>query len=304
MRVVFDTIEAYQNSIGPAAQMTCDLTVSKMGAVGAVNVNVPESATRIEVFDVRALMYFVSPDGSQRFLGEGIPFNWNPVTLPLEGSYARVALLFPLAAEQISLIEDLRKGGKVRLKATVRILGATDTPPAIVPVQEMEVRQGSSQFIDIEKSKWVEDILPRLGWGSWRTIEIPFSGALDGLTKIDEVLSEAQKQYGLGNWADCLTACRKAVEELQPYAKEFVNLVHSDDKGGPAPEKIEELVQEFQNLSKSMMEFQAGVRKMLAAGAHKLPPGMTFDRADAELGLLLTVALRRYVGLRMLKEKA
>ncbi len=304
VRAIYDNLDALSQSVGPALQLSLDLTVAKMSASGAVSVGVPDTATRLDVYDVRAQLYFIHPDGSHRFLVEGAPIYWNPIFLSLEGSSTRIALVFPIRNEQLIHVEDMRKGGKVRMKATLRILGATDNPPGMIAVPEMEIRQGSSQFIEVEKSKWVEDVLPRMGWGSWRLIEIPFSATQDELGKIDDLLGEAHKQYGMGNWADCLTVCRKAVEELQPHVKEFVNPAHSDDRGGPAPKKIEELGEEFKNLSTSMLEFQAGVRKMLAAGAHKLPLGTTLERADAEFGILLTIALRRYVGLRMQKEKA
>jgi len=232
-------------------------------------------------------------------LCEGSHRDWYQIALPIEGGSQRITVTFQLRPDQISLLEDIRKGGKVQLRAGLRILATTDNPTTMIVVPEIEIRRGSAQYIDIEKSKWVEEILPRLGWGSWRIVEIPFSADQAGLTKIDEILSEAQKQYGLGNWADCLTACRKVVEELKPYAEEFVNLAHSDEKGGPAPQKIGDLTHEFESLGKSMIEFQAGVRKMLAAGAHKLPPGAALERADAEFGLLMAIALRRYVGLRM-----
>jgi len=281
--------------------MVVSLTTSKSAA--GTNFGVPDGASRVDVLQVRGQLFFVPSKGPPLFLCEGISSSWNHGALLLEGSSSSAALLFPLRPEQIARLEDLRMGGKMKLRTTVRVLGVTDQPPQVIQIPELEVRQGSQQFIEIEKSKWVEEILPRMGWGSWKTFEIPLLETSDGLGKIDDLLNEAQKQYGMGNWADCLTACRKAVEELQPYAKEFVNPAHSDEKGGPAPQKIEELGEEFKDLGRSMLEFQSKVRKMLAAGAHKLPPGTTLERADAEFGLLLVVALRRYVGLRMSNAK-
>ena len=304
VKASYDVMEAYQNSIGPAIQLSFDLSLAKTGSSGGANVSVLDTATRLDILDARVHLYVISPQGQHLFLCEGAPQDWYPIVFHIEGASQRITVFFQLRPDQISLLEDLRKGGKLQLRASLRILAATDEPTTMVVPPAIEIRKGSSQFIEVEKSKWVDDILPRLGWGSWRTIEIPFSADQAGLTKIDEILVEAQKQYGLGNWADCLTAFRRAVEELRPYAKDFVNLAHTDEKGGTAPEKIEELTQEFENLSKSMIEFQAGVRKMLAAGAHKLPPGAALERADAELGLLLAIALRRYVGLRMQKKAA
>ena len=44
------------------------------------------------------------------------------------------------------------------------------------------------------------------------------------------------------------------------------------------------------------MQYQGAVRSILNAGAHKPVPGATLERADAELGLMLALGLRRYVG--------
>lgn len=292
-----DRIDPFPTSIGPVIQMSVRLSLSQSG--DGQRIEVPDGAKSLNIFDIRAQLRYVQTKGPELFLAEGFPYAWSSGDLHFEGYPTAFALLFPLRSDQIARIEDLRGGGKIKLHAFISVTAVSKLPLEFIPIPQMEIRSVNQQIIEVEKSKWVEEILPGLGWGTWKVFEIPFSDAKGNMAEIDELLNDAQKQFGLGNWADCLTASRKAVEGLQPYAKEFVNQVHSDDRGGTATEKMHELEKEFQNLATSMLNFQASVRKMLAAGAHKPPQGSSVERADAELGLMIVVALRRYVGLRM-----
>lgn len=151
--------------------------------------------------------------------------------------------------------------------------------------------------IEVEKSRWAEDILPGLGFGVWKTYEIPVSNEA-ALGKVDDYIAQAVKNFYTGDWKDSLARSRDAIQALQPYLEKHGNPVYTDKKG-PSDQKFTEMVASFSNLASSMYDFQAKTFSLLSAGAHPESPGMMVERADAELGLTIAMACRRYVGARI-----
>lgn len=158
--------------------------------------------------------------------------------------------------------------------------------------------RGQTQEIVIPKSRWVEDVLPGLGWSASKIVEIPLLGLGTELREADELLGDAENRFYLGDWAGSLTATRRTVEALEPIIKENMNPAHTW-KETSAADKASDLVDRHIAWAKATLEYQSAVRAILHAGAHKPIPGATLERADAELGLMLALGLRRYVGLRM-----
>jgi hypothetical protein len=93
---------------------------------------------------------------------------------------------------------------------------------------------------------------------------------------------------------------RDAIQGLEPYLQEYGNKAYTDRKG-TAKEKFGELVTSFFDLAGSMHNFQSKLFSILSAGAHPEPPGTSVERADAEFGLTVAMACRRYVGVRLLE---
>ena len=153
------------------------------------------------------------------------------------------------------------------------------------------------QFV-VPKSRWIEDILPGLGWGVSRIVEIPMLRTGVKMQEADDLLEESERKFSLGDWAGSLTAARKTVEALEPVVKESINAAHTW-KDRTAADKAADLVAKHKSWAEATMQYQGAVRSILNAGAHKPVPGATLERADAELGLMLALGLRRYVGLRV-----
>ncbi len=158
--------------------------------------------------------------------------------------------------------------------------------------------QTTQQQVVVPKSRWVEDILPELGWGVSRIVEIPLPRTGVKMQEADGLLEESERKFTLGDWAGSLTAARKTVETLEPVVKESLNAAHTW-KDRTAADKAADLVEKHKAWAEATMQYQGAVRSILNAGAHRPLPGATLDRADAELGLMLALGLRRYVGLRM-----
>jgi len=158
--------------------------------------------------------------------------------------------------------------------------------------------RGQIQLIEIDKSKWVEEILPGLGFGAWKIYEIPVSEAAD-LGKVNEYIDQAAKHLNAGDWKDSLARSRDAVQALEPFLKKYANNAYADKGHGTADEKMARLVTSFSGLASSMLDFQSKVFGLLSAGSHPLPAGTTIERPDAEFGLTVAMACLRYVGTRM-----
>jgi len=300
--------------------------------------NLPEEVTGFNLTNVTGCLYWQSGD---RKLGEGfVGFgHLAPSTHLTEvrdgGDPLECSLWFPLSPTTVARIEELRRGQKVRFYADLRVSGyyavtvKAFNPPAAdssdrghpVAVEKLEkyvsnesatisfrinrllmtTTHGGDRPLEVEKSQWVEEVLPGLGYGAWRTVELPLANLEEDLGKVDDLIHEAERQYYLGDWAASLTASRRAIEAIDPYAQRFVNPVHTQKVGSPAPEKMGDLAEAFEAWAKSAMGLSESARKLLHAGAHDIPANATLERADAELGLMFVIALRRYVGLRMLK---
>jgi hypothetical protein len=328
----FENMEAITDAIGPFLQLDCRVTLSQSGSGSTIDI--ADGVSQLSILDVQGRLFWTikgeQAASTMLLLGSGASHGWYyGRSLSTRGDAERIQLAFPIRPDQLMKIEELRAGGKSRFSAFIRLIcdsplpmAAVGLPPtkgpptfeefkkAMVPIAQhrmivtdnVMVTQRGHQELEVEKSKWVEEILPGLGWGSWRIFEVPISNTQDNLSDIDSLIVDAQRQFNLGNWPASLTASRRTVEALKPLFQEKVNPAHSDEKGGDASAKASNLSEDFEELSKAMLKYQASVRSLMAAGAHKPSTGATLERADAELGLMLAIGLRRYVGLRMMKQ--
>ncbi len=332
-RSELESIGAFTKSVGPSIEVTFKVVLSVSGSGDSEHI--PDSLTAIHPLAVEGTLYWAQPKADSTYqydhyyIGTSARHPWHGGygTIPILGDPVSFDLLFPLRPDQLAILEEARAGGKCRFLLEVRILGyGIAKVSALAPAAPRErgeplvdssheaieldqvvsidfkrtrVQQGRSELIEVEKSKWVEEMLPALGWNSARMVEVPMLPGVPAIDNIDKDLSEAERQFALGNWAASLTASRQVVEALKPIAEEHVNPVHSDTRGGPAPEKMKEWAESFEEMAKSMLVFQAATRRLMAAGAHAKPATLDLARADAELGLMVAVALRRYVGSSM-----
>lgn len=330
VRAELDGIDALSEAVGPTLRVNVRVALSHSGS--GISVSVPDTATSIRILSLDAQMFWYTPaeGGSHQslFLASGVPYPWYQLPTVSAAGDASVTLLFPLHSELVGRIEEIRHGDKARFQVVLRISGTFSTsvntlrPPRkgssgavswtgleelgmpieqhqAVLLEEIPVRQGTRQHIEVEKSRWAEEILPGLGWGMWRTVEIPLAALQSDLGKVDDWLHEAEKQLHLADWPASLTASRRAVEAMKPYFEKYINPVHTQQRGPAAAMKATDLTDAIEAWAKSAMGVSEAARKLLHAGAHDVPSGATLERADAELGLMFAVALRRYVGLRM-----
>ena len=149
---------------------------------------------------------------------------------------------------------------------------------------------------NVIRSLWVEKILPGLGYGKIKILEIPYpEKTLEGIfERALQEFEQARKYFNEGDYDKTVGHCRSAVQlipELLPLSETAEGFAEKSRQF--TKEHLEPL------LGVSKTEAYAKVLKALWDLAtiphHPLPPGY-FNRADAEFSLLATSASLGYVG--------
>jgi hypothetical protein len=218
-------------------------------------------------------------------------------------------LLQPTVLEEL---EDARAGNEpvfgiqVSLGGIARYeFGRGDYPPGKLPyvvpfsTEDLEVvsHDERSHAQTIERSKWVEKLLPGLGFGNWMIYEVPVEN-FEGSAQVDVYLRNAVKQFLTGEYKLSITASRDVVETLERALGANSNLAFGN-RFGSADEKARKVTGAYGDLVQAMLVYQGAVKSLLAAGAHPERPDELVERPDAEMALSVALALRRYVGMRL-----
>lgn len=240
----------------------------------------------------------------------GFPQSMSSSTINMgKGEGACYDLLFPLSPGILSQMEESRPADKARYGITLRITGTivdrTKSQSVTIPVVTLFAadqiwvykQDWNDTILEIERSKWVDEVLPGLGVGSWMVYEVPMEN-FEGVAQVDAYLDNAWRQFVSHEWKLSMAACRDVVESLERELGATANSAYRD-RYGNAEKKMRSLVQRYQELIGSMLEFQSSVKSLLAAGAHPERPEELVERPDAELALMIALALRRYVGMRL-----
>ncbi len=334
LRAEFKEARARENAVVPTLEVDVVLYASRTG--GGQSFTLPQEVTGFSVDRIVGSL-FLRQTGNSDMIAGFIGFGHLAPTSYVQevrdgGVPAEHTLWFPLSPSTVSRIENLRNGAKARFHLELRVSGLyrqqirTFSPPEAEsgdrghPVAVEDLRtyanyadlaipfqidrlipataRGQNQPIEIDKSRWVEEILPALGFGAWRTYELPVSDDA-ALGKVNEYVDQAAKHLNTGDWKDSLSRSRDAVQALEPYLRKYANDAYSDKRHGSADSKMAELVASFMGLASGMLDFQSKVFGILSAGSHPLPPSTTIERPDAEFGLTVAMACLRYVGTRM-----
>ena len=326
----FKAARAMPKAIVPTFEVEVEFALLHAGA--GQSFLLPDNAYATVIHQVAAYLHWSTEgdmDWTRGFLAVGtfapamMPVNLREPDMPS----AVTTLAFPLTTSAVARIENLRAGRKAKFRVHMRLAGYSTgivdvmAPPEgpegpvtkaaltkamrkeslVMPfyIDRLYATVGPQGISDLEvqKSQWVEEILPGLGFGAWKVYEIPASD-IPALEKVDDYVENAAKHFNAGDWKDSMARSRDAVQALEPYLRKYANEAYSDKKGS-ADEKTAALVASFSGLASSMLDFQSKVFSVLSAGSHPLPAGTTVERPDAEFGLTVAMACRRYVGQRM-----
>lgn len=305
-------VGAQPSSFAPMLSLSIDLKVSRGGSGEVVSVTIPDSASGVQVIplSIEAHLFWdpvvQTPTDWSKHLAVGFPASMKTSTLHLDqGCPASYQFLFPLSPSLLSQLEEGRAGGNVSFAVSLRIAGEVILPNIRVPIvadRVVVLRSGVQQAVhEIERSKWIDTILPELGTGKWIVYEVPVEN-FDGVAQVDTYLQNAYKQYLAHEWKLCMAASRDVVESLERELSAAANPAYRD-RFGSADKKMRLLVDSYGDLVEAMLSFQSASKSLLAAGAHPERPEELVERPDAELALWIALSLRRYAGLRLRTSK-
>lgn len=216
---------------------------------------------------------------------------------------------FAIPPMALNLMEEARAGGEPRFSIAVRYAGLAryDLPdnasgvPYLSPFVADELwvvsHDSNSHRLTIDRSRWVEKILPGLGFGNWMVYEVPVEN-FEGSAQVDVYLHNAVKQFLSGEYKLSIAASRDVVETLERELGGNANPAFGD-RFGSADKKMRKVADAYGQLTEAMLGFQSALKSLLAAGAHPERPDEYVERPDAEMALWVALSLRRYVGMRL-----
>lgn len=247
-----------------------------------------------------------------RIIGEGISESMAVYSWP-HPSPQQILIEVPLDAYRIEKIEEIRQGDvEFRLSGSALVAEHPRIKRA-APNESQEYRKNVEEFrtgkfditFTIPQSNWIDKILPGLGYGKIKLIEVPIpEKIIPGIfKKALEEIQQSQRYFLEGNYDKVVAHCRNAVQ-LIPEALPIS--LSGEDK--PAfNNKVKIFLKEHLSpfLSDTKREF---LEKMIKAtwnlsslAHHPVCPGY-FNRADAEAVLQITTTLLAYVG-KLLEQK-
>ncbi|GFP24771.1 hypothetical protein HKBW3S25_00208 [Candidatus Hakubella thermalkaliphila] len=208
-------------------------------------------------------------------------------------------LEIPLTQYRIERIEEARRGD-IQLRLDIDTSVALYNKPLRLTIQIGEPisegfvtgfkRARCSLNFAIPQSHWIDKVLPGLGYGKTRIIEIPlpekafpeiFPQALDEL-------SHAQRYFNEGDYDKTVAHCRNAIEPVKKELEKFREQIASDTEYEWVKTLAEETFNWLDKLYKKTRD--------LTSKSHHIPSVGHFSRHEAESIILVTTALLNYVG--------
>ena len=244
-------------------------------------------------------------------IGEGFSepiaeYSWSPF------NSRQIPIEIPLDHYRIEKIEE-RRQGDIQFRLSGSALIAEHPPIAKAgPNERQEYRKDVENFttgnfnitFTIPQSHWIDKILPGLGYGKVKLIEIPIPEKIvpDTFQKALTELQESQRYFVEGDYDKVVAHCRSAVQ-LIPEARPI-------DLSGLDKPSFNDKAKNFLELNLSILtnskrEFIENIIKAtwnLSSIPHHPSSSLGyFNRADAEAIMLVTTALLAYVG-KLLKQ--
>lgn len=298
-------------AVDPALAVNFEISFNDESRGQEVHGSIPNGSTNLSfhLLSIQGALFYGGKEAHDLdgflTLGAAIP-PFSAQSFSEQRSANHSTVVFPLTYHLVNKIEEMRKGDDARLRVVMRVSGlleATVGPQHVmqaIVLDRLPVNPNPhdhSAVLRIAKSEWVETILPQLKFGKFKLYEVPWSES-SSMAGVDGYIEDAFTQFNTGNYKRCVGACRDAVEAMKEVLQGTINPVFTDPKA-TAEAKVDRVREAFTKLASSMLDFEATLTSLMAAGAHPRPPEMTMTRPDAELALSIATSWRRYVGLRL-----
>ena len=219
----------------------------------------------------------------------------------------------PLDVYRIGKIEEQRQGDiELQLKGSALIAEHPLVTKAGIN-ERQEYRKDVEEFttgrfditFSIPQSHWVDKILPGLGYGKVKLIELPIPEKIvpDTFQKALKELQESQRYFVKGDYDKVVAHCRSAVQLIPEALSIDLSGIERPSFSDKVKKFLEEHLSAFLTDSKrkSLETIIKATWKLSSIPHHPSPPGY-FNRNDAEAILQITIIILAYVG-KLLKQR-
>ena len=224
--------------------------------------------------------------------------NFSPNKVHFVGHSTTYEVEFPLDQYRIERIEEKRKDD-LNITVSFHLITSLCMPQVI----QRNDRQVTEEFLttdfdstsvrlslDVPKSHWIEKVLPSLGYGEVRIVEIPLAEGIvarESPKSLDEFM-HAQEYFDKGDYDKAVEHCRTAIEPIREILHRLKGMIESNTEY--------DWVKEIGEATCDWLDKIYKKTRNLTSKPHHLPSVGHFSRYDAEAILLVTTALIAYVG--------
>jgi hypothetical protein len=216
----------------------------------------------------------------------------------------QISIEIPLDLYRLEKIEERRRDDiQFRLSSDALVAEHPSIPKA-GPNEQQEYRRDVEGFtkghfeitFSIPQSHWVDKILPGLGYGKVKLIEIPIPEKIvpDTIKNAQEELVQAQDYFVQGDYDKAVEHCRNALEPLKELLPEIKTLLRNSKF-----EWVEEVGQATYDWIDKIYKKTRDVSSI----PHHPPSIGHFSRFEAQAILMVTIALLSYSGKLLKQEK-
>ncbi|GEM_PF-990132 len=246
-------------------------------------------------------------------IGEGISESIVEYSWPQYRS-RYILIEIPLDIYRIEKIEE-RRQGDIQFRLSGSALIAKHPPVTKAgPNEQQKYRRDVEEFVTghfdidnlyIPQSHWVDKILPGLGYGKVKLIEVPIPEKIltDTFQKALRELQDSQRYFIEGDYDKVVAHCRNAIQLIPESIPTDFSGIESQKFQNKLKKFLEEHLSNFLTDSKrDYLETTAKAIWNLSSITHHPSPADYFNRTDAEAILQITTTLLAYVG-KLLKQK-
>lgn len=200
---------------------------------------------------------------------------------------------FELDEKAISVIEKNRSGDinfLLDLNILVLVLTEVNAAGSIVNTVEGTYRNTAMLQFQIPKSKWVETVLPTLGYQSFKLIEIPLTHKTLKEAYVDIIFefNKAESYFNQQDYNKCVAHCRSTLDALTRNLKKIKESTESESAFKWLKNKDEATCIWIDNLNKATTA--------ICSKTHHAGLKRNFTRYEAESIYLVTLGLLNFIG--------
>lgn len=247
------------------------------------------------LMQVWADLYFSSPPNTEFLLSHT---GSKPILEESRDWAGNHQLMLPVTASSLSHLERLRTGDvsfKLQIEILLALHPASDKQinPGDLGIKRFE-RTVCELNLSIPKSHWVEKILPALGWGKYKLVEIrtPEQAIPTAYQKTLTAFEQAQHCVNIGDYSQAVAHCRKALEALPSVVK----LKFPKGTNPTYPDKVDAFLGKLSLPQTSNDALKVMIKQMWSMTSKPHHTGVSYSRADAEFAISAIAAILAYLG--------